>query len=63
MPKHKEIIVKNLYKKHSVGLPFIIKNYKDVLIKLENKNEIQVIGKSLKRRKGTMNEENKIIFL
>ena len=63
MPKNKEIVVKNLYKEHSVGLPFIIKNQKQVLLKLENKNIIQVIGKSPRRKKGTMNEENKVIFL
>lgn len=46
----KSMSVENIYKDHSVGQRYILKNYKDVLIKLEEESRITVTGN---RRKGS----------
>lgn len=43
MPKNKEMVIKKLYEKHSVGLLFILRNYKDVLLKLEDEKKYKLL--------------------
>ena len=50
-----ELTVENIYERHSVDTPYIVKNYKEILMNLEDEGKIDV--RSLrnfgKRRKGT----------
>lgn len=43
------LIMKEIYEQHSIGKPFLSKNYKQALINLESRGEIE--GRSSKRRK------------
>ena len=49
-----ELTTKEIYERHSVDTPFILKNYKDVLLIMEEEGVINVrFFKSRNRRKGT----------
>lgn len=50
----REVSVENIYKEHSVDTPYILKNYKEVLMSLESEGKIFVRSVSGKRRKGTL---------
>ena len=56
-----KIGMKELYKKHSVGKRYIIRNYKDILIQLETAKKIKARPPSTKRRKNTFSD-NVIIY-
>jgi three-Cys-motif partner protein len=61
--KGQSITLDKLYRKHSINTPFVIQNYKEVLINLLADNIIQAVGKNGKLpRKGTFAEHNMIIF-
>ena len=48
-----EVSVVRLYEHHSVGTPYVMKNYKDILKKLEDDGEIVVRSLKGTRRRGT----------
>ncbi len=54
--------VEDIYKKHSVDKPFVKKNYKDVLLSLEEAGAISALPSSDMRRKGTMGDNVLIAF-
>jgi three-Cys-motif partner protein len=56
------ITVGSIYQLHSVGKPFIKKNYKDVLRQLEAEGRIVADPPSQKRRKGTIGDGVRITF-
>lgn len=64
--KRQTLSVKEIYEKHSVGKPYVIKNYKEILIKMEEKGKINAIppvDKRIKRKgKVTMSEKVNIQF-
>ena len=56
------LTMKQIFDQHNVGTPYISKNYKDILIKLEADGEIQTNPPSDKRRKGTFGDKVKVMF-
>ena len=49
-----ELSTRDIYQRHSIGRPFLMKNYKDVLMKMERDGAIDVRStKTSNRRKGT----------
>ena len=48
-----ELSVEKIYERHSVDTPYILKNYKETLMKLEGEEKIGVRSLTGKRRKGT----------
>jgi three-Cys-motif partner protein len=58
-----KITLNNLYQKHSIDTPFVIQNYKEVLIALFTEGIIQAVGQNGKPpRKGSFAEHNTITF-
>lgn len=51
----------NVYNEHHVDTPFIKKNYKEALLKLESANRIQTTS-AKKRRKGTFADDVIVAF-
>jgi len=49
----KELSVDEIYEKHSVGKRYMRKNYKDILLQLEEEGKIEVRSLTGNRRKGT----------
>lgn len=58
----KTLTMKQIFDQHNVGTPYISRNYKDILIKLEADGEIQTNPPSDKRRKGTFGDKVKVTF-
>jgi len=56
------LTVDKIYDLHNVGKPYIMKNYKAVLVKMEQANVIQTDPPSTKRRKGTIGDNVKVTF-
>lgn len=56
------LTMKQIFDQHNVGTPYISRNYKDILIKLEADGEIQTNPPSDKRRKGTFGDKVKVMF-
>lgn len=54
--------MRDIYESHSVGKPFVIRNYREVLCKMEQDKRISVNPPCPPRRKGTMAEHAKITF-
>ena len=48
----RELSLTEIYERHSVDTPYVIKNYKDFLAQLEEEGKIACVLKG-KRRKGT----------
>ncbi|MDO9460655.1 MAG: three-Cys-motif partner protein TcmP [Alphaproteobacteria bacterium] len=48
-----ELTVDEIYKQHSVDKPYVRKNYKDILMQLEEEGKIELRSLTGKRRKGT----------
>ncbi len=48
-----ELTVDEIYRNHSVDTPYVRKNYKDILMQLEEEGKIEVLSLTGKRRKGT----------
>jgi three-Cys-motif partner protein len=51
-----------LFEKHSVGKPFVIKNYREVLCRMEQEGKVRMEPPCPPRRKGTIGEKVKITF-
>ena len=51
--KGKELSVDQIYEQHSVNKPYVLKNYKEILVQLENEGKITVRSVKGTRRKGT----------
>jgi hypothetical protein len=51
-----------LFERHSVGKGFVIKNYREVLCRMEQEGKVSMIPASPPRRKGTIGKDVKIIF-
>jgi three-Cys-motif partner protein len=58
----RKIEMKKIYEEHNVGTPYISKNYKDVLLKLEREGKIQAEPPHDKRRKDTFSDTVNVIF-
>jgi hypothetical protein len=56
------LTVEEIYDLHNVGKSYIMKNYKAVLLKMEQENIIQTDPPFAKRRKGTISDNVKITF-
>jgi hypothetical protein len=56
----RHVTVKNIIEEHNVGTPYIAKNYKSVLLEMEQAGVISAVPS--KRRSGTMAEKVHIIF-
>ena len=54
------LTMKEVYEKHNVGKPYIERNYKDALLKLEKRG--QIITEPSKRRKGTFGDKVIVTF-
>ncbi len=54
--------MKQIFDDHNVGKPFLLKNYKDVLIRLETEGKIQTDPPANKRRKNTFSDTVKVTF-
>jgi hypothetical protein len=52
------LLMKTVYERHSVDTPYIKRNYKDVLIKLEGKDII----KASKHKRGTFGDSVEVTF-
>lgn len=57
-----KISFKNLYEKHSVGKPYIERNYKDVLLQLEASGKIKANPPAQERRPETFGKKVEITF-
>jgi GMT-like wHTH domain len=49
----KELSVDQIYEQHSINKPYVLKNYKEILVQLENEGKIAVRSVKGTRRKGT----------
>jgi three-Cys-motif partner protein len=56
------LTVTEVYNLHNVGKPYIMKNYRAVLLKMEQESTIQTNPPSTERRKGTFGDNVKITF-
>lgn len=54
--------MKQIYDDHNVGKSFILKNYKDILKKLENEGKIETYPPANKRRTNTFGDTVKVTF-
>jgi hypothetical protein len=58
----KTVTMKQIYDQHNVGKPYISRNYKDILSKLEAEGKIQTNPPANKRRKNTFADAVKVTF-
>ena len=58
----KTVLLKPLFEEHSVGKPYVIKNYREVLCRMEEEGKVGMDPPSPSRRRGTIGEKVKIIF-
>jgi len=58
----KTLLIRQLFESHSVGRGFVIKNYRDVLCRMEREGKIQMDPSCPPRRKDTVGEKVKISF-
>jgi three-Cys-motif partner protein len=58
----KTLSMRDIYEKHSVGKPYIDKNYKEVLRKMEAEGKISAVPPANKRRKGTFANDVMVSF-
>jgi hypothetical protein len=56
------VLMGELYRQHSVGKPYIAKNYRQALIELEAEAKIVANPPSIKRRKGTFADTVQVKF-
>jgi three-Cys-motif partner protein len=57
-----ELVIDKLFEKHSVGKGYVLKNYKDVLCRMEQEGKVTMDPPSPPRRKNTLAKHVKIIF-
>lgn len=60
--KGKTFLLKGLFESHSVGKGYVLKNYREVLCRMEQEGKIRMDPQCPPRRKGTIGEKVKIIF-
>jgi three-Cys-motif partner protein len=58
----KRLTMRKIYEDHNVGTPYIERNYKEALIKLESRAQITCDPAAAKRRKGTIGPETIVQF-
>lgn len=58
----KTFTVEDIYKQHNVDTPYVRKNYKEALMRLEAATQLIAEPAAAKRRKGTMGDNTKITF-
>jgi three-Cys-motif partner protein len=58
----RSLTMKEVFDLHNVGRPYIKRNYKDVLLAMEEKNAIRTSPPSSERRKGTFGDNVRITF-
>ena len=60
----RELSVWNIYERHSVDKPYVIRNYKDVLMQMENNGlvNVRVLDSTKKRKKSTLADHLLIKF-
>jgi three-Cys-motif partner protein len=51
-----------LFERHSVGKPYVLKNYREVLCRMEQEGKVRMEPPCPPRRRGTIGEKVKIIF-
>jgi hypothetical protein len=56
------LTMKHIYERHSVGRPYIERNYKDALISLERKRRIKADPPADQRRTSTFGDKVRVIF-
>jgi three-Cys-motif partner protein len=56
------LTVQEIYDRHNVGLPYTMKNYKTVLMAMEDRGLIQATRPGKKRRKGTLPDDVLMTF-
>ena len=57
-----DLTVEEIYNLHNVGKPYIMKNYKAILLKMEEEHTIQTNPASAHRQKGTMADTVRVTF-
>ena len=58
----KTMTMKEIFEQHNVETPYVSRNYKDILMRLETEGRIQVNPPSNKRRKNTFGDNVKVTF-
>lgn len=58
----KTTLLDPLFEQHSVGKPYVIKNYREVLCRMEAEGTVRMDPPSPPRRRGTIGQKVKIIF-
>jgi three-Cys-motif partner protein len=58
----KTLVFKTLYEMHSVGKPYVLVNYREVLCRMEQQGKVKMDPPSPPRRKNTLAEHVKITF-
>jgi hypothetical protein len=58
----KTFLLRQLFESHSVGKPYVLKNYREILCRMEQEGKIRMEPPCPPRRKGTIGEKVKIIF-
>ena len=54
--------MREIFDQHHVGLPYLLKNYKDVLLQMEKKGKIETSPPAAKRRKDTFADGVEVTF-
>jgi three-Cys-motif partner protein len=54
--------MRQIYEKHSVGTPYLSRNYKDALLRLEKKGYIEADPPASNRRRGTFGDSVQVTF-
>lgn len=52
----------SLFERHSIGKPFVLRNYRDVLCRMELEGKVQMVPPCPPRRMGTIGKDVKITF-
>lgn len=58
----KTLAMKTLYETHSIGKPFVLKNYRDVLCRMEHESKVTMDRPCPPRKKGTLAPDVRITF-
>ena len=58
----KTFALRELFERHSVGKRYVLKNYREVLCRMEQERKVRMEPPCPPRRKGTIGEKVKIIF-
>lgn len=58
----KTVTVKQIYERHNIGRPFVLKNYKKAIMSLESEGRVSTEPSAAERRKGTCADHVKVTF-